>query len=89
MLESLGPLQKPTPIRNGNSTETGFVYDNIHMKISKSWDMHYYWLQDHMTKEKFETYWQRGVDYEADYFTKHHAVVYLRNMQSRYIRDKI
>ena len=89
MLESLVHLQKPTPIRNDSSTETGFVYDNIHMKISKSWDMHYYCLQYHMTQEQFKIYWQRGVDYEADYLTKHHAVVHLRNMQSRYIRDKI
>ena len=34
--------QKPTPIRNDNSTATGFIYDNIHMKISKYWDMRYY-----------------------------------------------
>ena len=66
MLESLGPLQKPTPIRNGNSTETGFVYDNIHMKISKSWDMHHHWLRDRMTLEQFEIYWKRGVYNEAD-----------------------
>ena len=60
--------QKPTPIRTDNSAATGFIYDNIHTQISKSWDMYYYWLQDRMTQEKIEIYWQRGVDNEVGYF---------------------
>ena len=55
-LEVLGHPQKPTPMITENSTATGFVYDNIHMKISKYWDMHYYWLQGHMTPEHLEIY---------------------------------
>ena len=42
--KSLGNMQKPTPIRTDNYIATGFVYDNIHMKKSKSWDMRDYWL---------------------------------------------
>ena len=33
-LEALLNPQKPTPIRTDNSTATGFVYENIHMKRS-------------------------------------------------------
>ena len=48
-LTQLNHPQPPTPIKTDNSTTTGFVYDNIHQKRSKSWDMRYYWLHDRMT----------------------------------------
>ena len=68
-------MQKPAPIRTDNITAALFVYENIHIKISKSWDMHYYWLRDRMTQEKLEMYWQRVVYNEVDFFAKHHATV--------------
>ena len=46
ILTSLGHPQPPTPIKTDNATAAGFVYNNIHQKWSKSWDMRYYWLQD-------------------------------------------
>ena len=33
-----------------------------------------------MTQEKFEIYWQIVVDNELDYFKRHYATVYHRNM---------
>ena len=36
ILEQLGYPQSPTPIKIDNSTATGFVYNNIHQKKSKS-----------------------------------------------------
>ena len=51
-LEALGKPHKPTPIRNDNSTATGFVYYNTHMKRSKHCDMSYYWLRDSMTQKE-------------------------------------
>ena len=87
-LQSLGNPQKLTPIRTDNYTSTGFVYNKINTKRSKSWDMCYYWLQDCMTQEQFEIYWQRGVDNEAENSTKHHATIYHRNIRIRYIRYK-
>ena len=83
--EALGNPQKLTPTRTDNSTETGFVYDSIHMKRSKSWDMRYYWLRDRITKEQFKIYWQIVVDNESHNFTKHHTTVYYKNTRSRYI----
>ena len=51
--------------------------------------MHYDWIGDCMTQEQLKIYLQRGVDNETEYFAKHHATVYHRNIQRRYIRDKI
>ena len=51
------------------------------MKRSKYWDMSYYWLQDLMTQEQFEIYWQIGVDNEAEYSSipqKHANQIYQR-----------
>ena len=42
-----------------------------------------------MTQEEFKIYWQRGIDNEANYFTKHFSTVYHRNMRSRYIKYKM
>ena len=42
-----------------------------------------------MTQEQFKFYRQIRAENEADQFTKHHATVYHRNIQSRYTRDKM
>ena len=51
----------------------------MNMIISKYWDMRYCLRQYCMTQDKFEFYWQIGVENEADYFIKYHATVYHRN----------
>ena len=81
--------QPPTPIKTDNTTAHGFIYDNIQLKRSKSWDMRYYWLRDKRTHGKFKLFWEKGTSNEADYFTKHHPTIYHRQMRPRYIKDKI
>ena len=76
------------PLKTENSTATGFVYDNIHQKRSKSWDMRYYWLRDRMTQQQFDIFWESGVPNEADYFTKHHATVHHQTKRLLYVKDK-
>ena len=88
-LEALNHPQPPTPIKTDNSTATGFVYDNIHQKRSKTWDMRYYWLRDRQTQQQFDIYWDRGTNNIADYYTKHHATVDHCAKRPRYIKDKI
>ena len=87
-LECLKHPQPPTPLKADNSTATGLVYDNIHQKRSKSWDMRYYWLRDCMTQQQFDIVWEAGVTNEADYFTKHHTIVHHQTKRSRYVKDK-
>ena len=51
--------------------------------------MWYYWLWDRMTQQQFNIFWDKGVNNDADYYTKHHATVEHRAKRARYIRDKI
>ena len=89
ILESLQHPQPPTPLKTDNSTAAGFVYDNIHQKRSKSWDMRYHWLRDRQTQQQFNIFWDKGINNEADYTTKHHSTVDHRTRRPRYIRDKL
>ena len=60
ILQALGHLQPPTPIKTDNSTANGFIHDNIHQKRSKSWDMRYYWLRNRKTQQQFLFFWDKG-----------------------------
>ena len=50
LLKAIGHPQKTTSITTDNSTAHHFVYDNIHQKRSKSWDMKFYWLRDRVNQ---------------------------------------
>ena len=88
-LQDLNHPQPPTPLKTDNLTATGFVYDNIQEKRSEAWDMHYYWLRDHLTQQQFNIFWEKGVNNDADYFTKHHAIKDHLARQSIFLKDKI
>ena len=88
-LQCLHHPQPPTPIKTDNSTATGFIYDNIHQKRSKAWDMRYYWLRDRQTQQQFRIFWDKGVNNDADYYTKHHATLVHFEKRGRYIKDKM
>ena len=89
ILQCLGHPQPPTPIKTNNFTAAGFVYNNIHQKRSKTWDMQYYWLPDRQTQLQFNIYWDKGINNDADYITKHHTTIHHRNTRKKYIRDKL
>ena len=89
LLQALQHPQPPTPLKTDNSTATGFVHDNIHQKRSKSWDMRYYWLRDRQAQNQFKIFWDKGINNEADYFTKHWATLVHRAKRGRYIKDKL
>jgi hypothetical protein len=89
ILEAMEHPQPATPIKTDNATATGFVYNNINQKKSKSWDMRYYWLRDRENQGHFKVRWERGLDNDADYFTKHHATKHHREMRPRYVKDKV
>ena len=42
ILQAVNHPQRPPPLKTDNSTATGFIYDNIHNKRSKAWDMRYH-----------------------------------------------
>ena len=46
MLIQLGHPQPSIPIKTDNETANNFIHNNVAQKLSKSWDMRYYWLRD-------------------------------------------
>ena len=89
ILQTLNHPQPATPLKTDNSTAAGFVYDNIHQKRSKSWDMRYHWLRDKQTQEQFNIFWARGINNDADYYTKHHPTKHHRAQRPKYVQDKL
>ena len=71
-LNGLGHKQDKTIVITDNTTAEDFVNKIMKGKKSKTWDMRYNWLRDEPTKEKINIIWEKGVDNEADYFTKNH-----------------
>ena len=88
ILIKLGHQQLPTPIKTENTTVAAFVYDNIHQKRSKIWDMRYYWFRDRMNQLQFNIFWESGKMNHTDYYTKHHPTIYHRNLKGRYTMYK-
>ena len=87
-LNALGHKQPPTPIKTDNSTATGFVYDNIRQRRTKTWDMRYYWLRDRLVQKMINIFWDKGSNNHADYWTKHHPAAHHRNTRNKYIQDR-
>lgn len=91
-LEQMGHKQlQPTPIKTDNSTTEGFVHNNIQMKRSKAWDMQLHWLRDQENKKFFNIFWDKGINNDADYHTKHHPTVYHCRIQAKkiYVRHAL
>ena len=89
ILQALQHPQPPTPIKTDNATAHGFIYNNINLKKSKSWDMRYYWARDRANQKQFKYTWDYGDQNEGDYYTKHHTTHYHKTMRPRYIQDKV
>ena len=87
LLIQLGHEQPPTSLVTDNSTAKNFIYDNIHQKRSKSWDMRFYWLRDRKLQKQFLITWEPGKSNLADYFTKHHPIIHHKKMRSTYNLD--
>ena len=88
ILRALNHPQPPTPVKTDNTTTNGFIYNNIHQKRSKSWDMRYYWLRDKITQQQLKFFWESGQSNKADYFTKHHSTKHHRATRQQYVYDK-
>jgi hypothetical protein len=84
-LLALGHPQSPPPIKTDNSTANSFVHANIKQQRSKTWDMRWNWLRNKTTQELLRIYWDKGVNNQADYFTKHHPPSHHLSMRSQYV----
>eukprot|EP00957_Ditylum_brightwellii_P210109 15364581-Ditylum_brightwellii.AAC.1 len=73
LLQQTGNPQAPTKIKTDNSTANSFVHSSMHVKRSKSWDM------------ALKIYWDKSVNNDSIYFTKHHLLAHHKANQPRYI----
>ena len=87
-LTDLGHPQPATPIQVDNACAVGLANQTVKQKRSKAIDMRFYWIQDRVRDGQFLIYWQKGLDNDADYFTKHHSPAHHRVKRSRYLHTE-
>ena len=88
LLTELGHPQPPdgTPIFTDNRTAKGILTSLCRQKLSKAFDMRYYWIKDRIKQKQFKLTWRPGVDNMADYFSKHHPPWYHKKMRYKYLQ---
>ena len=90
-LAELGHAQPPnsTPIYNDNSTVTGILNSAMRQKLSKAFDMRFYWVKDRIKQKQFQLLWRKGATNMADYFTKHHPSWHHKQMRYKYLHQAL
>jgi hypothetical protein len=90
MLEELGHKQPDTgsPLETDNRTAHGILNSKMRQKLSKSFDMRYWWMKDRIHQGQFNLLWAPGKFNLADYFTKHHPPWHHRRMRYRYLQKQ-
>jgi len=84
----LGHLQPKTgtPCYTDNKTAKGILTASMRQKLSKAFDMRFYWIRDRIKQGQFNLIWRKGALNMADYFTKHHPPWHHRNMRYKYLQ---
>jgi hypothetical protein len=87
-LKELGHKQPATgtPFETDNSTAEGILNSKMRQKLSKSFDMRYWWMKDRIAQGQFNLMWAPGKFNLADYFTKHHPPWHHRQIRSTYLQ---
>ena len=64
----------------------GIIRSFMKPKHSKSWDIRYHWLEDRTKIGHLNHYWEWGINYWVDYFSKHHTPAYHKIMRYNYLQ---
>ena len=90
-LEEMGHPQPSngTPVYNDNSTATGILNSEMKQKLSKAFDMRFYWVRDRIQQKQFQLFWRKGKLNMADYFTKHHPPHHHKLMRYKYLHQAL
>ena len=75
-----------TPCYTDNATAKGILTASMRQKLSKAFDMRFYWIRDRIQQGQFDLIWRKGILNMADYFTKHHPAWHHRNMRYKYLQ---
>jgi hypothetical protein len=75
-----------TPFDTDNNTAQGILNSKMRQKLSKSFDMRYWWMKDRIQQGQFNLKWAPGKFNLADYFTKHHPPWHHRKMRFKYLQ---
>jgi hypothetical protein len=86
-LTDLGHPQHAAPIQTDNACAAGIANNTVKQRRSKAIDMRFYWIRDRVHNGEFLVHWRRGLDHDADYFTKHHSPAHHRLMRPRYLHS--
>jgi len=89
-LEELGHKQPATgtPFDTDNKTARGILTRTMRQKLSKAFDMRYWWMKDRIKQKQFDLMWSPGKGNLADYFTKHHPPWHHKKMRYRYLQKQ-
>ena len=85
VLEELGHLQPPTPVACNNSTTTVIANNMVKKARSRSMEIRYFWVADHVKLKKINVGWQPEKEQLADYTSKHHTGPYHQEVQPTYL----
>ena len=85
-LTEMGHPQDPTCITGDNDTAKGILTRKVRQKLSKAFDIRYYWLRDRIKQGQFVLKWEEGSTNKVDYFTKHHPPWHHKEMGHMYIQ---
>jgi hypothetical protein len=83
LAESMPAHYKPT---NNSTITQGILNSKMRQKLSKSFDMRYWWMKDRIKQGQFNLLWPPGKLNLANYFTKHHPPWHHPKMRHKYLQ---
>jgi hypothetical protein len=75
-----------SPFETDVNTAQGILNSKMRRKLSKAFDMRYWWMKDHIHQQQFDLAWAPDKLNLADYFTKHHPPWHHRRMRYLYLQ---
>ena len=76
IITALSELNHPQPangnrIKTNNSTTKGVLTANLRQKLSKAFNMRYWWIKDRIKQRQLDLVWEPLKENRANYFTKY------------------
>ena len=75
-----------TPFETENKCAHGILNSKICQKLSKHFDIRYWWMKDCIKQKMFNLIWEPEKSNLSDYFTKHHPLWYHQKMRNKCVQ---